>query len=71
MVGPDDPLEADYVLAADLSTWRDLLGGADPGRVVMYRAMRLEEGEVVRFFRGIYFFVESLALIGRVPARLP
>jgi hypothetical protein len=71
IVGPDDPLEATYVLAADLSTWRDLLGGQDPGRIVMYRGLRLQEGDVVRFFRGVYFFVESVALIGRVPARLP
>jgi hypothetical protein len=26
---------------------------------------------VVRFFRAIYFFVESVAVIGRVPARVP
>jgi hypothetical protein len=71
IVGPDDPLEAAYVLAADLSTWHDLLAGEDPGRIVMYRRLRLEHGDVVRFFRGIYFFVESIAVIGRVPARLP
>jgi hypothetical protein len=71
IVGPDDPLEATYVLAADLSTWRDLLAGENPGRIVMYRRLRLEEGDVVRFFRGIYFFVESIAVVGRVPARLP
>jgi hypothetical protein len=71
IIGADEPLEATYVLAADLSTWRGLLGGEDPGRIVMYRGLRLQEGDVVRFFRGIYFFVESVALIGRVPARLP
>jgi hypothetical protein len=71
ITGPDDPLQATYVLAADLAAWRDLLGGEDPGRIVMYRRLRLEEGDVVRFFRGIYFFVESIAVIGRVPARLP
>jgi putative sterol carrier protein len=71
IAGPDDPLQATYVLAADLATWRDLLGGEDPGRIVMYRRLRLEEGDVVRFFRGIYFFVESIAVIGRVPVDLP
>lgn len=71
IIGPDDPLEATYVLAADLSTWRGLLEGENPGRIVMYRGLRLEDGDVVRFFRGIYFFVESVAIIGRVPARLP
>jgi hypothetical protein len=71
IVGPDDPLDATYVLAADLATWSALLDGEDPGRIVMYRRLRLEEGEVVRFFRAIYFFVESVAVIGRVPARVP
>jgi hypothetical protein len=71
ITGPDDPLDATYVLAADLATWRDLLSGEDPGRIVMYRRMRLEHGDVLRFFRGIYFFVESVAVIGRVPAELP
>ena len=70
IIGPDDPLDATYVLAADLSTWRALLAGDDPGRIVMYRGLRLEQGDVVRFFRVIYFFVESIAIIGRVPARL-
>lgn len=71
VIGPDDPLDADYTLAADLATWRDLLAGEDPGRIVMYRRLRLQDGDVLRFFRGVYFFVESLALIGRTPARLP
>jgi hypothetical protein len=71
IVGPDDPLDATYILAADLATWRGLLAGQDPGRIVMYRGLCLEEGDVVRFFRGIYFFVESIAVIGRVRARLP
>ena len=71
IVGPDDPLDATYVLGADLATWRDLLAGEDPGRIVMYRRLRLEEGEVLAFFRGIYFFVESVAVIGRTPAVVP
>jgi hypothetical protein len=71
IVGPDDALEATYVLAADLATWRALLAREDPGRIVMYRGLRLEHGDVLRFFRAIYFFVESVAVIGRVPARLP
>ena len=37
----------------------------------MYRRLRLEEGDVLTFFRGIYFFVESVAAIGRVLAGLP
>lgn len=61
---------ADYALAAPHEAWRELLGGADAGRLVMYRRIRLERGDVLRFFRGIYFVVEALAALGRVPARV-
>ncbi|MET7330241.1 hypothetical protein [Nonomuraea sp. NPDC005650] len=61
-----DPGAADYVLAAGESTWRELREGADPGRVVMYRGLRLERGDVLAFFRVIYFFVESLAALSHV-----
>jgi hypothetical protein len=63
-----DPAGADYVLIADLDIWRDLLAGGDPGRIVMYRGLRLQRGDVLMFFRAIYLFVESIAMIGRVPA---
>jgi hypothetical protein len=71
VIGPGDPFDATYTLSADLAAWRALLDGEDPGRIVMYRRLRLQDGDVLRFFRGVYFFVESVALIGRVPARLP
>jgi hypothetical protein len=35
--------------------------------VVKYRGLRLERGEVLGFFRVIYFFVESLAALSHVP----
>lgn len=69
ITGPD--VDADYVLSGPLAVWRDLLDGDDPGRIVMYRRLRLSSGNVLRFFRGIYFFVESLAAVARVPATLP
>lgn len=62
-----DPSAADYVLAASEATWRELREGADPGRIVMYRGLRLERGDVLGFFRVIYFFVESLGTLARVP----
>lgn len=64
-------VDADFVLAGPLDVWRDLLDGDDPGRIVMYRRLRLSSGDVLAFFRGIYFFVESLAAVARVPAALP
>lgn len=70
IVGPEQAAAASYVLSAPLEVWRELLDGADAGRLVMYRRIRLERGDVLRFFRMIYFVVESLAALGRVPARL-
>jgi hypothetical protein len=37
----------------------------------MYRKMMLEDGNLLEFFKGIYFFVESLAVIGTMPASYP
>lgn len=61
-----DPSAADYVLVANQATWAELRAGADPGRVVMYRRLRLERGDVLTFFRVIYFFIESLATLSRL-----
>lgn len=71
IVGPDDPLEATYVLAMDYGDWKALHEGYDAQRTVMYRKMRLEEGDLLEFFRAIYFFVECLDIIGTVPAEYP
>lgn len=62
---------ADYVLVAEPAVWRELLDGSDPGRLLMYRRMRLVDGDVLRFFRVVYFVVESLAAIARIPAAPP
>jgi hypothetical protein len=37
----------------------------------MYRKMMLEDGNLLEFFKAIYFFVECLAVIGAVPAGYP
>ncbi|WP_242184210.1 hypothetical protein [Saccharopolyspora soli] len=66
----DEPA-ADYVLTAAADVWRDILTGEDAGRLLMYRRMRLVRGDVLLFFRSIYFVVESIAAIGRIPASLP
>jgi hypothetical protein len=70
IVGSDAVAAATYVLSAPLGVWQELLDGADAGRLVMYRRIRLERGDVLAFFRMIYFVVESLAALSRVPARL-
>ena len=51
--------------------WADLVGGYDAGKAVMYRRFQLEQGDLLDFFRRVYFWVETLALVGRVPAKLP
>jgi hypothetical protein len=71
ITGPDDLLEASYVLGMDYQDWKALHEGYDAQRTVMYRKMLLEEGDLLEFFKGIYFFVESLAVVGTVPATYP
>lgn len=71
IIGPDDPLDATYVLKMDYADWKGLHGGYDPQRTVMYRKILLEDGNLLEFFKTIYFFVESLAIIGTVPAYYP
>jgi hypothetical protein len=71
VIGPDDPLEASYVLGMDYRDWKALHEGYDAQRTVMYRKILLEDGRLLEFFKGIYFFVECLAVIGAVPADYP
>jgi hypothetical protein len=71
IIGPDDPLDATYVLRMDYAGWKALHDGYDAQRTVMYRKILLEDGNLLEFFKTAYFFVESLAVIGRVPAYYP
>ncbi len=71
VVGPDEPLDATYVLGMDYPDWKALHDGYDAQRTVMYRKIMLEDGDLLEFFKGIYFFVECLAVIAAVPARYP
>jgi hypothetical protein len=71
IIGPDEPPGATYVLGMDYQDWKALHEGYDAQRTVMYRKILLEEGDLLEFFKAIYFFVESLAVIGSVPAVYP
>ena len=71
IVDGSEPVDATYVLAADYGDWKALHQGYDALRTVMYRKLLLEEGDLLEFFKGIYFFVESLALIAKVPTGFP
>ena len=71
IIGPDDPLEATYVLGMDYADWKALHEGYDAQRTVMYRKILLEDGDLLEFFKTAYFFVECLTVIGAVPADYP
>jgi hypothetical protein len=71
IIGPDEPLAATYVLAMDYPDWKALHEGYDAQRTVMYRKILLEEGNLLDFFKTIYFFAECLAVVGTIPARYP
>src|SRR5215468_749569 len=71
IIGPDDPLAASYVLGMDYAGWMALHEGYDAQRTVMYRKILLQDGNLLEFFKTIYFFVESLAIIGTLPAHYP
>ena len=71
VVDESEPVEATYVLAADYHDWKALFEGYDALRTVMYRKLLLEDGDLLEFFKGIYFFVECLALISTVSTTLP
>ena len=75
IIGPDDPpptspapVTATDVLGMDYRDWKALHEGYDAQRTVMYRKITLEQGDLLEFFKAVYFFVESLAVIGAVPA---
>ena len=68
ITGPEERPEATYVLGMDYADWRALHDGYDPQRTVMYRKILVEEGNILEFFKSIYFFTECLAVIGKVPA---
>jgi hypothetical protein len=67
--GPGDQVKATYVLNMDYADWQALHDGYDPQRTVMYRKILVEDGDILEFFKTIYFFTECLAIVGRVGAR--
>jgi hypothetical protein len=62
---------ATYILSGSGEDWREIMGGFDMGKAVMYRKLMLEKGEVLEFFKSIYYWTESLACIQRIPTEFP
>ena len=71
IIAADAPVKASYVLGMDYPDWKALHDGYDAQRTVMYRKMLIDDGNLLEFFKAIYFFVECLAVIGAVPAGYP
>lgn len=72
-VAPRPEVEADttYLLTGSFADWRDLMGGYDAGKTIMYRKLRLEHGELLDFFKGAYMWTESLACLQKIPTEFP
>jgi hypothetical protein len=60
-----------YLLTGTYADWRDLMGGYDAGKTIMYRKLRLEHGELLDFFKAAYMWTESLACMQKVPTEYP
>lgn len=63
--------ESKLVLAGDMASWEDMLGGYDVGKTVMYRRLMLEKGEVLEFFTSIYYWIELLVALASVGVDSP
>jgi putative sterol carrier protein len=70
-VSAEQPADATFVVGGSYDTWKDILAGYDAGKAVMYRRLRLQQGDLFRFFNRIYLFTESLVALSKVPATLP
>lgn len=70
IVDDDEAAGATYLLTAKHAVWQRLHAGVDAGRLLMCRDIELRRGNVLQFYRAVYFVVESLAAIGRVPTTI-
>ncbi|HET7579188.1 MAG TPA: SCP2 sterol-binding domain-containing protein [Bacillales bacterium] len=64
----DEQASADFVLSGSLDDWQEVITG--PRQLtqnLMYRKLRLTQGNLHSYFRGIYFFVELLRSGLRTP----
>ena len=65
------PEEATFALTGTLADWAAVAGGYNANRAVMYRKLRLDQGEVFAFFDRVYFFTEGLAAVAKIPTAFP
>ncbi|AXX31817.1 hypothetical protein KCV87_33470 [Actinosynnema pretiosum subsp. pretiosum] len=68
IIAPGRPVDADYVLVAVEETWRRFFAGElNHQRMVVDKQLRLTRGDILLFFRAVFFFIESLAALELVP----
>ncbi|MGM1065418.1 hypothetical protein [Saccharothrix sp. Mg75] len=68
VVAPGEPVSADFVIVGTKDTWRRFHAGQlNHQRMVVDKQLRLTHGNVLIFFRAVFFFIESLAAMELVP----
>lgn len=63
--------DARWILSGRYDDWKLIMGGYDTNKAVMYRKLRLAKGDVFDFFNRVYFFIEALANLAKVPTSFP
>ncbi len=54
-------VDALYILGGTTAQWQEVMGGLHVGKVIMYRKLLLLQGQVLDFFKSVYFWTESIA----------
>jgi putative sterol carrier protein len=68
IIAPGEPVSADFVIVAAKDTWRRFYAGElNHQRMVVDKQLRLTHGNILIFFRSVFFFIECLAALEQVP----
>lgn len=59
--------DATFALVGTTPDWQQVMGGFDTNKAIMYRKLRLEQGDVFAFFNRVYVFAEALYALSKVP----
>lgn len=72
IASPDDLATADYVLKADLATWKRVLGGElEPVLGIMSGQVKLQRGNVAKLAPYVQASREVVAAAGRIDSHFP
>ncbi|GAB3449325.1 hypothetical protein [Actinophytocola sediminis] len=68
IIAPGAPVSADFVIVGTRETWRRFHAGElNHQRMVVDKQLRLTHGNILIFFRAVFFFIECLAALQLVP----